>query len=110
VQVWNQLATELWGLRPDEVVGKSFAELDIGLPVDQLVGPIQKTLEASRNDRHETREIIVNAVNRRGRDLVCRVRLTPLTAAPGIGHGIGRGVCILMEQTESREDAEEAGR
>src|SRR5205085_4030012 len=33
VQLWNDAATELWGLRGDEVDGKTFLTLDIGLPV-----------------------------------------------------------------------------
>src|SRR5581483_7400209 len=36
IQVWNQQATELWGLRSEEVEGEHLMNLDIGLPVDQL--------------------------------------------------------------------------
>ena len=34
VQVWNQRAEDLWGLRRDEAVGQHFLNLDIGLPTD----------------------------------------------------------------------------
>src|SRR5919198_5163724 len=36
VRVWNPQAEELWGLRSDEVLGKQFTNLDIGLPVGDL--------------------------------------------------------------------------
>ncbi|OLE48069.1 MAG: chemotaxis protein CheR, partial [Cyanobacteria bacterium 13_1_40CM_2_61_4] len=36
VQVWNERAADLWGVRSDEVVGQSFFDLDIGLPAEQL--------------------------------------------------------------------------
>src|SRR5205814_1702517 len=40
VERWNQQARELWGLIEDEVRGTHFLNLDIGLPVDELRGPI----------------------------------------------------------------------
>jgi len=33
---WNDTATEMWGLRPDEVMKKNFLGLDFGLPVEKL--------------------------------------------------------------------------
>ena len=95
VRVWNQLAEDLWGLRQDEVVGKRFDELDIGLPVKELVDPVRQSMRPSGAG---PREILVPAINRRGRELTCRVLLTPLHSEAGIG----RGVCILMEDTSSR--------
>jgi two-component system CheB/CheR fusion protein len=95
VRVWNDLAAELWGMRGDEVIGKSFATLDIGLPVRSLIEPINACLASSGS---ASREILVEAINRRGRTLVCRVLITPLTTDAGIG----RGVCILMEDASAR--------
>ena len=103
IQVWNQLAEELWGLRRDEVLGKSFAELDIGLPIGELLEPIR---ERSRGSGAATHEVVVDAINRRGRKLVCRVLLTPLTP----GTGIDRGVCILMEDAASSNRGDEVTR
>ena len=37
VRAWNEQAAELWGLRPDEVQGQHFANLDIGLATDRLL-------------------------------------------------------------------------
>ena len=44
VQVWNDLAEGLWGLRPEEVVGRHLTSLDIGLPVADLRGPVQRVV------------------------------------------------------------------
>ncbi len=95
VKVWNQQATDLWGLRGEEVVGLPFDRLDIGLPVKELIEPIQKCLASAASG---SVEVVLAAVNRRGRELACRVLLSPLSAEAGVGHG----VCILMEDTTSR--------
>src|SRR5262249_32301449 len=36
IESWNSEAEDMWGLRGDEVRGKSFFALDIGLPVSKL--------------------------------------------------------------------------
>ena len=98
VQVWNELAAELWGLRGDEVIGRPFAELDIGLPVGPLMPAITGGLTDSSGSGDGHRDLVVDAINRRGRKLVCRVRITPITSEAGSGPG----VCILMEDASAR--------
>ena len=71
---WNKAATELWGLREDEVRGKSFFGLDIGLPLEQLQKTIQSALKRDAAHPMATLE----AVNRRGRQITCGVRCTSL--------------------------------
>jgi two-component system CheB/CheR fusion protein len=83
VQVWNANSTELWGLRADEVDGRPFLDLDIGLPVDQLGDSIRKVLA---NDA-EMLEQQVEAVTRRGKKVECRVRTLPLRASDGNVNG-----------------------
>src|SRR5215218_858220 len=39
VQVWNHRAEDLWGLRPEKVLGSHLLNLDIGLPIDELKSP-----------------------------------------------------------------------
>ena len=97
VRVWNELAADLWGMRGDEVIGRAFGELDIGLPVRALIGPIRDCLDGSSG---ASREMLVDAINRRGRKLACRVLLAPLTKEAGIGPG----VCILMEDASARAE------
>ena len=97
VRVWNELAADMWGVRADEVHGQAFTSLDIGLPVAELVAPIQELL-ADGDARRRSRELVVPAVNRKGQRFQCRVvfnRLTP-------DSGIPNGVCILMEDFASR--------
>jgi two-component system CheB/CheR fusion protein len=74
VRAWNLRSEDLWGLRPEEVVGKHFLSLDIGLPVEQLKTPIRRCL--TRESEYE--EITVEAINRRGRAIECRITCTPL--------------------------------
>jgi two-component system CheB/CheR fusion protein len=77
VLMWNERAQDLWGLRFDEVIGKSFLNLDIGLPVAELRAPIRASFAG------EKQQVEVDAVNRRGRKVRCRVTCTPLDAAAG---------------------------
>jgi two-component system CheB/CheR fusion protein len=89
VQVWNSVAEQLWGLRSDEVVGTHFLDLDIGLEVERLRQPIRATLTgASKN--YETS---MNATNRRGKRIECRVTCSPLES-----NGTVRGAILHIEQ------------
>jgi two-component system CheB/CheR fusion protein len=77
-------------LRADEVKGQSFLSLDIGLPVGQLRAPIRDCV----NDGNEQQELLVNAVNRRGRSITCRVEITPFKSLSGER----QGAVIMMEE------------
>jgi two-component system CheB/CheR fusion protein len=79
IQVWNRHAQELWGLRPDEVEGEHFMNLDSGLPVEHLHQPIRACLTGEPPQR-----IAMPAVNRRGRAIDCVVRVTPLVGAEDV--------------------------
>ena len=74
VLMWNERAHELWGLRADEVQGKSLLNLDIGLPVHEL----RALVRASFAGESERGEITLDAVNRRGKKIRCRVTCSPL--------------------------------
>jgi two-component system CheB/CheR fusion protein len=95
VQVWNANSTEMWGLRPDEVDGRQFLELEIGLPVERLRGPIRRVLDDA--DLIEER---FEAVTRTGKTVGMRVRALPLRR----GRREIYGAILLM----TREDAEPA--
>ena len=49
VLMWNHRAEDLWGLRADEVRGKSFLGLDIGLPVGELRPLVRACLSGERD-------------------------------------------------------------
>jgi two-component system CheB/CheR fusion protein len=94
VQVWNRRAEDLWGLRADEAVDSHFLSLDIGLPSEQLAAPLRAVLSGS--SERETREI--DAVNRRGRPIVCAATVLPLLNAVGTdGNRHPRGAIVMME-------------
>jgi two-component system CheB/CheR fusion protein len=73
---WNRWSENVWGLREEEVLGKKFGELDIGLPVQQLLPLVQSTLA-----EHLPGEAMLEARDRRGRTMLCRVRVSPLMNA-----------------------------
>jgi two-component system CheB/CheR fusion protein len=49
IVIWNHSAEELWGIRADEAQGQAFPNLDIGLPVQHLVRPMQTVLRGEMN-------------------------------------------------------------
>ncbi|WP_329068802.1 CheR family methyltransferase [Amycolatopsis sp. NBC_01480] len=87
VRSWNRGAEELWGLRADEVFREDFFKLDFGLPTDVL----RERVRTSNDTGERSGPLKIDAVNRKGRPLVCRVSCSPL-------HGPGEGVVLLMEQ------------
>jgi two-component system CheB/CheR fusion protein len=74
VLVWNHGSEDLWGVRQEEVQGQHFLNLDIGLPIDQL----RPALRAAMSSENGTQSTLVQATNRRGRAVTCRVTCNPL--------------------------------
>ena len=74
ILIWNRQAEEFWGLRSDEAKGKFFLLLDIGLPMETLRQPLRRCLSGEA----DAQEITVDAVNRRGKPMTCKVLCTPL--------------------------------
>jgi two-component system CheB/CheR fusion protein len=91
VQLWNQQSEELWGVRASETLGQPLLALDIGLPVSELVAPINEAIKSANGFR----EVTVNATNRRGKRFMCRVQCSAMAAVDG-----GRGAILLMEAVE----------
>jgi two-component system CheB/CheR fusion protein len=86
VKAWNSCAQEMWGLRSDEVVGKSLMGLDIGLPVEKLGPPIRTCFAGE-----EVAEIDLEAMNRRGRPVSCRVTCSRLAGTDEV-----RGAVLVI--------------
>jgi len=93
VELWNDVAADLWGLRADEVHGKHFFGFDIGLPVEQLKQPIA-ALTRHGDDRVEAD---IDALNRRGRQVRLHVQCVSIGASEH-----GRGVIVLMQELGPR--------
>ena len=92
VQLWNGQARELWGLTEEEVDGRHLLALDIGLPEDR----VDPMLRACVSDGGSPQEAVVDAVDRRGRPIRCRVRCLPLSSHGGDVSG----VIVMMEAVE----------
>ncbi|HEY6115862.1 MAG TPA: CheR family methyltransferase [Candidatus Dormibacteraeota bacterium] len=92
VRVWNDRAADMWGLRSDEVLGRSFYDIDIGLPADKLREMIRSVLAGG--GAHQ--QLSVDAMTRRGKRIRCRVK----------AHVVADGeqpkaVVLVMEETNS---------
>jgi two-component system CheB/CheR fusion protein len=88
IQVWNGGAINLWGLQAEEVLGCFFFDLDIGLPLAELRGAIR----VCHSGTSDYQQITVNAINRRGKTIHCRIVCTPLIIA-----NQPHGLILLME-------------
>jgi len=95
VQVWNERAADLWGLRSDEVVGRPFFDLDIGLRVKDLRGMVR----AVQGGKKVQDEATVDAVSRRGRAI--QVRVIAYTLSDGQR---STGVVLVMEEMKAPEE------
>ena len=82
VRSWNRWSENAWGLREEETVGRKFIDLDIGLPSDELEPAVQSVIAGGEAVDRE-----VNAVERRGRSVRCRVRVSPLLYEDRTSHG-----------------------
>ncbi len=92
IQVWNDRAEDLWGLRSGEVRTKHFFSLEIGLPLDTLKVPIR----AAFNGGAEKTPLVIDATNRRGKAFRCKVTLAPIVTAEET-----TAVILLMEEEGS---------
>ncbi len=90
VTSWNNRSFELWGLREEEVLGRSLLGLDIGLPVHQLVDLVNQCLE-----KQESGDTRVSCTSRRGKAIRCRVMCSPLKES---GKGATEGVILLVDE------------
>ena len=94
VLIWNARAEDMWGLRSDEVRGRSLFSLDIGLPLAQLQEPLRACLAGEG----PMGPLLLQAINRRGRTITCEVRCVRLET-PG-----SRAVrlAVIMEDIAGR--------
>jgi two-component system CheB/CheR fusion protein len=98
---WNRWNEGVWGLRAEEVQGQSIFGLDIGLPLERLRDSLERVLTGAI-DHSET---VLAAVDRRGRSLSCRVRISPLVYETQAAQGV---VLIVEDVTEARQDQDYA--
>jgi two-component system CheB/CheR fusion protein len=97
---WVEAMRELWGLRSDEVEGHSLFDLEIGLPVDQLRGPIEACFAGEAQEPR----VEVGAMNRRGARIRCAVTCRPLYSGEAV-----TGVVVMVQRMDA-DDRPEARR
>jgi two-component system CheB/CheR fusion protein len=93
IEVWNDRAEDLWGLRADEARGMHLLNLDIGLPMTDLTSTIREVLTGADGNR----VAVVQATNRRGRRFHCRVTCSPLV---GGDHNVTGAILMMEDQRE----------
>jgi two-component system, chemotaxis family, CheB/CheR fusion protein len=91
VRLWNAKAHDLWGLRQEDVAGHHVLGLDIGLPLQELRAGLREALAGATPP-----PVVLDATNRRGRAIRCKVTTLPLSVD---GHAL-RGAILLMEALE----------
>jgi two-component system, chemotaxis family, CheB/CheR fusion protein len=97
VRSWNRWSENIWGLRGEETINHKLATLDIGLPVQQIETALQSVIAGG-----EAVEMQVDAVQRRGRPIHCRVRVSPLLYEDRASHG---AVLFVEEFAKSERKA-----
>ena len=91
VRLWSRRAEDLWGVRGDEARGQSIFAIDFGLPAEELRGLLRATMRGDRG----LEPLLLEATNRRGKKISCRVSSTPLRGANG---DTIDGAILLMEE------------
>ena len=79
IQLWNDHAEDLWGVRADEAVGAHILSLDIGLPLERLAPVLRGALASPDGPA----DLAVDATDRRGRPFACRLTVVPLAVDGG---------------------------
>lgn len=93
---WNRWNENAWGLRAEEAQGRDFLELDFGFPAKALECRLHRALAGE-----DQSELLLTAIDRRGKAVRCRVRVSPLLyegRAP-------EGVVVVTEDVTEAERA-----
>jgi two-component system CheB/CheR fusion protein len=85
----------MWGLRSEEVEGQPFLGLEIGYPVRSLRQALVDTIAGDTVGE----PVLVGATSRRGQEIRCLARVSPLVGADGAIEG----AIVLIE--EMKRDA-----
>jgi two-component system CheB/CheR fusion protein len=82
IRSWNRWSENIWGVREEETVDRKLIDLDIGLPMQQLDPAVRSVIAGG-----EAVDMRVDAVERHGRPIRCRVRVSPLLYGDHASHG-----------------------
>ena len=95
VRAWNEQARDLWGLTSVEVHDQHLMNLDIGLPVDQVMPVLRSALSGDSSDG----EVTLEATNRKGRSILVRVRVSPMVGP----EAEVEGAIVVMEEVDAKQ-------
>jgi two-component system, chemotaxis family, CheB/CheR fusion protein len=73
ITAWSEAATELWGLREDEAEDDHLLNLEIGIPVGQLLDPVRNVLAGGAQD-----DLVLEGHDRLGHPIRCTISFAPL--------------------------------
>ena len=90
ISTWNSKMEDLWGLCREDVYGKHFANLDIGLSFDEIAPSVRACIATS-----EEGELTMECRNRLGKAVTCRVSVIPLRNEPTEPN---RGIIVTVEE------------
>jgi len=90
VRAWNAKAEDLWGVRANEVHGKSIFNFNNAPTTEKMTTTLRACLAEEKHDENT----VLDATDRRGNAIHCRVTCRSFVAAPG-----ERGVILFMEET-----------
>jgi two-component system CheB/CheR fusion protein len=94
IVAWSRQATQLWGLRDDEVEGEHLLNLDIGISVQQLREPIRHVLAGSTVDALE-----LDGHDRRGKPVRVQIAFAPLQNRPDAEEPDGAILLVSADQS-----------
>lgn len=95
IVAWSRRATELWGLRDDDVEGEHLLNLDIGIPVQRLRDPIRRVLAGAPADSLE-----LDGHDRRGKPVHVRIEFAPLHNRPEAEQPDGAILLVSAERAD----------
>jgi two-component system CheB/CheR fusion protein len=83
VTKWSKAASELWGIREDEVEAQHLLNLDIGIPVAELREPVRKALSGA-----EQEPVVLEGHDRRGHAVRTEVSFAQLRSHLDEANGV----------------------
>jgi two-component system CheB/CheR fusion protein len=89
VIAWNERSEELWGLRAAEVRNKNVFSLDMGLPIERF----RREIISCLGGEQDITSLAIEATNRRGKTVQCKVTCTPL-----VGKNQIQGVIVMIDE------------
>jgi two-component system CheB/CheR fusion protein len=102
IRNWNSQSEDLWGARESEVRGRLLPDVEVGLPLDLIHQRVRASLLGS-----DEPDLIVEAVNRRGQPIRCRISCERLGSD---GSRESDGVVVVIREVGADELTTPPGR